>query len=295
LTVIVMAFDECLRAAEAFARELGVACHTVESRRFPDGESLIRVPATARRVFLYRSLDHPNAKLVEILLAASALRDGGAREVVLVAPYLAYMRQDMAFHAGEAISQRVIGKLIAGHFDGLVTIDPHLHRISSLGEAVPGIPALSLSAAPVLSAAIAAGEDPLLVGPDSESRPWVEAIASPLGLEVLVGEKQRRGDREVDVSIPGIERASGRTAILVDDVISSGMTMIAAAGLLRGAGAKAIEALATHCLADDDDLARIRSAGIGRVRTTLSVDGPTASLPIAGLIADAIRGQGWSP
>lgn len=69
----------------------------------------MRVPAAAPVVILHRSLDDPDAKLVELLLAASAARELGARRVVLVAPYLAYMRQDQAFRAGEAVSQRVIG------------------------------------------------------------------------------------------------------------------------------------------------------------------------------------------
>ena len=295
MTVAVLGFTECRDAAQALAGELGIACHEVALRSFPDGESLVRVPVPAAdTVLLYRSLDHPNAKLVELILAAAAARDNGARQVVLIAPYLAYMRQDMAFHPGEAISQQVIGRLMASHFDGLVTIDPHLHRISTLGEVVPGIPALSLSAAPVLSAAIAPGERPVLVGPDSESRPWVEAIARPLGLDVLLGEKHRHGDREVTLAITDIARIAGRPAVLVDDVISSGMTMIEAARLLLRAGAASVEALAAHCLASGEDLARMQAAGIARIRATQSVEGPTARLPVAGLLADAIRAEGWA-
>lgn len=293
MSTAVFAFEECIEPARPLADKLGLACHAVEARCFPDGESLVRVPASEEGAFLYRSLDNPNPKLVEILLAASALRDGGARQVMLIAPYLAYMRQDKAFHPGEAVSQKLIGHLIADHFDGLVTVDPHLHRINRLEEAFPGIPALSISAAPVLSQAIAAGDNPVLVGPDSESRTWVEAIASPLGLDVLVGEKRRQGDRDVDIAIPDVERVEGRPAILVDDVISSGATMIAAARLLRQAGATQVEALATHCLASAGDLALMDVAGIGRIRTTQTVDGPTACLPVAGLLAEAIRKQGW--
>lgn len=289
----IFAFEECLEPARSFADALGVACHAVEARRFPDGESLVRVPVSAETALLYRSLDNPNAKMVEILLAASALRDCGAHQIVLIAPYLAYMRQDKAFSPGEAVSQKVIGRLIADNFDGVVTFDPHLHRVGSLTEVFPGISSLNLSAAPVLSEAIDADDNPVLVGPDSESRPWVEAIASPLGLEVVVGEKRRQGDRDVDIAIPGIETAAGRPAILVDDVVSSGATMIAAAALLCEAGATKVEALATHCLASTDDLARIKAAGIERVRTTQTVDGPTACLPVASLLAEAIRKQGW--
>lgn len=290
----VLGFPECREAAQALASALGIGFHEVALRNFPDGESLVRVPAPCpETVLLYRSLDDPNAKLVQLMLAAAAARDNGAGRVILIAPYLAYMRQDMAFHPGEAISQQVIGRLIASHFDGLVTIDPHLHRVSTLGEAVPGIPALSLSAAPVLSAAVAAARNPVLVGPDSESRPWVEAIAGPLGLDVLLGEKQRHGDRQVELVLADIARVAGRPVVLVDDVISSGMTLIAAAGQLLRAGATGVEALASHCLAGAEDLARMQAAGIARIRSTQSVGGPTACLPIAALLADAVRAEGW--
>ena len=293
MTSAVFGFPESIEPARALAAWLGLPCHEVELRRFPDGESLVRVPASASTAILYRSLDHPNDKLVELLLAGSALRDGGCTALHLVAPYLGYMRQDMAFRSGEAVSQRVIGRLLARHFDGLLTLDPHLHRIASLSEAVPAIPAIALSAAPVLSAALDADAAPVLIGPDSESRPWVQAIAAPAGLPVLVGAKQRHGDRAVEIAIAGIEAVRGRPAVLVDDVISSGMTMIAAAQLLHEAGALSVEALATHCLACDEDLARIAQAGIARVRATCTVPGPVATLPVAALIGNALRKGGW--
>lgn len=293
MTAALFCFAESAEAAERLARALGIACHLVSVRRFPDGESLVRVPASAGTAILYRSLDNPNAKLVEIMLAASALRDGGASRVVLVAPYLAYMRQDMAFSPGEAVSQRVIGRFLAGHFDAVLTVDPHLHRISSLGEAIPGIPAVSLSAASVLGKAVRREEQPVLVGPDGESRQWVESIAAPLGLDILLGEKQRHGDREVTLVIPGVEKVRGRPAVLVDDVISSGTTLITAADLLLNAGATQVEALTTHCLASRDDLARLRTGGVACIRSTDSVAGPTASVALALLLAQAIRDEAW--
>ena len=299
MSAAIFAFAETAKQAAALADNIGLEARIVETRSFPDGESLVRIPATAPTALLFRSLNDPNAKLVEILLAASALRDGGAQRVVLVAPYLAYMRQDMAFHPGEAVSQRVMGRLLTDHFDGLVTIDPHLHRVTDLGEVFRGMPALAVSAAPALAQAIAGGLDPstILVGPDSESRPWVESIARPLGLEVLVGEKVRKGDRDVMLTVPGIEVARGRPAILVDDLISSGTTLLACAALLREAGATGVEAIASHSLASAADLERLRAGGIERIRASDSIPGTVGTIPLAGVLSEAIiglgRSEGW--
>ena len=280
-------------AAERLAQALGVPCRTVTVHRFPDGESLVRVEPSPETAFLYRSLDHPNDKLVELLLAVSALRANGAAKVVLIAPYLAYMRQDIAFHDGEAISQRVVGKLLADHFDGLLTLDPHLHRTRSLAAIMPRMEAASISAAPLLAAALDGSDDPLLVGPDGEARQWVERIARPLDLEFVVGRKLRTGDREVALAIPDAERARGRRVILVDDLISSGATLKVAARLLLDAGALRVEALATHCLAGEADLAELRRAGISHILATDSVASSVGQLPIADLLAEDIRRREW--
>ena len=290
MSASLFAFTETADGARRLADELAVPCHSVATHRFPDGESLVRVaPDAARTAVLYRSLDHPDAKIVELLLAASALRDNGVRRIALVAPYLAYMRQDIAFHPGEAVSQRVIGALLARHFECVLTIDPHLHRIQSLEEVMPGADAVSLTAAGLISQAIDAADAPVLVGPDAESRQWVEAIARPLGLDTLIGRKQRGGDRQVAIAFPENARIRGRRAILVDDVISSGETLAMAARLLREAGARGIEAMATHCLARDEDLLRLEAAGIERIVSTDSVPGPTARLCVAPLLAPALR------
>ncbi|UZW57093.1 ribose-phosphate diphosphokinase [Sphingobium sp. JS3065] len=292
MSAVILAFADSMAAAGRLGASLDLAVHEVAARRFPDNEALIRIPASAQSVILYRSLDDPDHKLIELLLAASAARDGGAERIILVAPYLAYMRQDKAFHPGEAVSQKVIGGLLASHFDALLTVDPHLHRVATLSEAIPDIPAISLSAAPLLTALIDAQDDPIIIGPDSESRQWTEAIARPLGLQTLIATKQRLGDRQVSLAIPEVERARGRRAIIVDDMISSGRTLAEAAKSLRQAGATSIEAIATHCLARPDDLAFMATHGIARIASSDSIDGPTSQAALAPLIAHALRDNG---
>lgn len=293
MSCAVFGFASEAAPANRLAEALDVPSRTVTVRSFPDGESLVRVDPSPETALLYRSLDHPNDKLIELLLAASALRANGAVKVVLIAPYLAYMRQDAAFHEGEAISQLVVARLLAERFDGLLTLDPHLHRTHSLAAIMPGMEAASISAAPLLAASLDGSDDPLLVGPDGEARQWVERIARPLDLEFVVGRKRRDSDRDVTLAIPDAERVLGRRAILVDDLVSSGATLKAAAGLLLKAGAQSVEALATHCLAGDAALADLRRAGLSRIVATDSVAGPVGILPVADLLAAEIRRRRW--
>lgn len=289
MSTVIFGFEDSMAAARRLASLLNVPAFQIETHRFPDQESLVRVPVPARTAILYRSLNDPDGKIIELLLAASAGRDQGAERVILIAPYLAYMRQDRAFHLGEAVSQRVIGRLIADHFDGLLTVDPHLHRIAELSEVVPAIPAISLSAAPLLASLIERAGNPVIIGPDSESRQWTESIAAPLGLDMLVASKERSGDRDVSLTLAGSDRVRGRPAILVDDMISSGRTLIEAARLLRAAGAVSVEAVVTHCLASTTDLALMRAEGIERISSSDSVDGPTNRTHLASPLSRALQ------
>jgi ribose-phosphate pyrophosphokinase len=278
--------------ARALADRLNAPLHTVDIHAFPDSESLVTVAPQTGTAVVYCPLDRPDAKLVRLMLAAAALRDGGAVRLVLVAPYMCYMRQDIAFAPGQAVSQRVIGRFLAGLFDRIVTVDPHLHRTPDIAAVFPGAEASALSAAPLLADFLArgnGGRSPMLVGPDAESRQWVEAVASPRGLDVLTAEKTRHGDTDVQITIPGVERVQDRQVVMIDDVISTGHTLARCAALLVEAGATAVDALAVHCLADDGALAMMRRAGIDTISTTDSVAHPTNAIALSPLLADALQ------
>ncbi|PIW28230.1 MAG: phosphoribosylpyrophosphate synthetase, partial [Rhodospirillales bacterium CG15_BIG_FIL_POST_REV_8_21_14_020_66_15] len=272
--VTLQGFPEGAAQARRLADALAVPYADIAVHRFPDGESLVRVGDAAETAVLYRSLDDPNVKLVELMLAASALRDAGATRLVLVAPYLCYMRQDAAFHAGEAVSQKAVGHFLDGLFDGIVTVDPHLHRTRSLAAVMSSARTATVSAAPLLARRLrdrGLPADAVVLGPDEESRQWVDAVAAPLGLDILVGQKLRTGDRDVAVDIPGIEQAAERPVVMVDDVVSTGATLAECARLLRGAGAASVDVTAVHMLCPPPALAGLRAAGVGTIESTDSV------------------------
>jgi ribose-phosphate pyrophosphokinase len=287
---LLLAFDDEVAPAQALAAALRVPLAIVERHRFPDGELKLRLPAELpARVVLLRGLQQPNEKLVELLLTVPAARELGARELVLVSPYLAYMRQDIAFRPGEAVSQRHLGAWLATQFDALVTVDPHLHRIDSLEQIMPGCRTRALSAAPLLGEWIAGRvARPLLLGPDEEAAQWVGEAGRRHSLDHAVCRKQRLGDREVRVALPDVP-LHGRAVVLMDDVASTGRTLVEAARACLDRGAATVDVAVTHALFVGDALADLRAAGIREVWSSDSVPHRSSVVPLAGLLAAAVQ------
>jgi ribose-phosphate pyrophosphokinase len=281
-------FSDTATFGGQLARALRVSAGGVSVHRFPDGESLVRIRQPAgRHAIVVRSLHDPNAKLVETVLAADALRRAGAQRVTLVAPYLPYMRQDRVFAPGEPVSQRVIGQWLGRSFDAVVTIEAHLHRARRLGAVVPGR-AQSVSAAPVLAQWIlTAGAQTLVVGPDEESAPWVQAIADTARLPWIVCNKQRLGDRSVRVDLPPLPAC--RRAVIVDDIASSGATLAAVTRALRHAGIRPVDTLVVHAIFGPGALARIRRAGVRRIVSCDTIPHATNGIRSAALVVPLIR------
>jgi ribose-phosphate pyrophosphokinase len=286
---LVLGFPEYGVPARSMAKAAGLDYDEVRIHSFPDGESRVRLPAVLpSRVVLCLTLDDPDRKLVTLELAAATARQLGATSLTLVAPYLCYMRQDAAFHPGEAVSQRIIGEVLARRFDAVITVDPHLHRTPRLERAVPVARAVSLTAAPALAQWLSLHERAtLVVGPDEESEQWVRAVASPAGLEYVVCRKRRLGDREVEVQVPE-GSFTDRRVVIVDDVASTGQTLAAAARQLQARGAAEISVAVTHALFVDGAIERLRAAGVTDICSTDSILHPTNRVHLAELLARAL-------
>lgn len=290
--VTIQSLPHCSVHARQLAARMGVTAAEIGVHEFPDGETRVTVAPVADETIIYASLDRPNDKIVTLLLTAEALRRGGARRLVLLAPYLCYMRQDTAFQPGEAISQKVVGRIFASTFDRIVTVDAHLHRTRDLRDVFPGIESDNLSAMPAMADALrGTGFDPLtvVVGPDAESESWVREFASRLSLPHVVCAKTRRGDRQVEILVPEPLRVARRPVFLVDDLVSSGGTLSGCARALTASGVTTIDALVTHALFPPDVAAEFTRAGIRSVRSTTSVPHPTNTIALDALLASALR------
>lgn len=260
------------------------------SRSFPDGESYLRVQddVADRPVAIVCTLDRPDAKIPPLFFLAENLRELGASEVGLVAPYLAYMRQDRRFESGEAVTSRYFAEMVSRHVDWLVTVDPHLHRYDTLDE-IYDIPSENIHAAPMVADWIDRHvERPVLVGPDRESTQWVEDVAERIGMPRVVLEKTRRGDRDVDVSVPEVDRWRDSTPVLYDDIISTAGTMVETVGHLQAADVPAPVCIGVHGIFAGDAHQKLLESEPREVVTTNTISHPTNAIDVVPGVARAV-------
>ncbi|HEY5139926.1 MAG TPA: ribose-phosphate diphosphokinase [Methylococcales bacterium] len=288
--MIILAFPDYLSQAQRLADRLDAPLAEVSLHHFPDSESFIRLPPSLPgHVIVCRSLNQPNDKLIELLLCATTARELGAKRLTLVAPYLCYMRQDFANQPGVAVSQRIIGKMLANLFDDVLTVDPHLHRIASLDQAIPVKNAISLTAADEIGRFLKKKlEYALLLGPDSESEQWVANIANKIGFDYCIAHKERRGDKQIEMTLPE-NNFFNKPIVIIDDMASTGRTLGMATRMLQAAGALEIYAVVTHPLFCGDAEAHILQAGIKAIWSTDSIDHTTSCIKLDALLANAIK------
>lgn len=286
---MILSFEDYAPQSQKLAEAIDTPCHIIQVHHFPDAENKITLPPSLpEHVIFCRSLNQPNEKLLELLLAAKTARELGAKQLTLVAPYLCYMRQDMAFHPGEAVSQTIVGKFLAELFENVITVDPHLHRIQYLHQAVPADNAVSLSATGLMADYLRERVmNPVILGPDSEAIQWVKAVVQQDGWEHAVCNKTRHGDRDVDIALPDLD-IRDRHVVLVDDVCSSGQTLAVAAQMCLSNNAAQVDVLVTHALLSRESEQNLQRAGVSNIWSTDSVQHKSNVISLDKLLGESI-------
>ena len=259
-------------------------------RHFPDGETYINVESNVlgTEIIIVASLHQPDDKFLPLYFLCKTLKELGAYSVKLVAPYLAYMRQDKRFKSGECISSDLFAHLFSTFIDELITIDPHLHRHHEMGE-IYSIPAKVVHAAPLIAEWIKINiPDALLVGPDEESEQWVSAVAKDCEKPFIVLKKIRKGDKVVTIQVPDVSAWKNHTPVLVDDIISTARTMIETIGHLNKAGYKPSVCIGVHGIFAGNAFDELSKTGT-RIITCNTVPHQTNCIEVNKLIADAIK------
>jgi ribose-phosphate pyrophosphokinase len=289
---VLLPFPAQKALAEVVAPRMDARIGRLEWRRFPDRESLVTIDEALEGsdVAILATLHHPDEMALALRFAAQTAREFGACSVGLIAPYLAYMRQDMRFHAGEAVSAPLFARFLEDSFDWLATVDPHLHRNRELSSLYK-IPARRVTTAPLVANWIRDNiPNAIVIGPDSESGQWVSDIARRTGVPCQVLSKIRHGDNDVEISLPDADLARGRTPVLVDDIVSSGRTVIETLGHLKRLGLPAAVCIAIHAVFAADAYEQLLAAGAARVVSTDSIPHPSNAISIAELLVQASVG-----
>jgi len=277
--------------ATSLATQLDAKLGKVTIRHFPDGESYVRIhdDVKGKKVILVCTLFQPDEKLLPLYFLSKVAKDLGAKCTCLVTPYLAYMRQDKIFHEGEGITSGYFATLLSQFADGLITVDPHLHRIHDLGE-VYTIPTKVVHAANHISEWIKHNiENPVLIGPDSESEQWVAEVAKNASVPFIVLEKVRHGDRDVEVSIPNVEDFKLHTPVLVDDIISTARTMIETVGHLKNAGLRPPICIGVHGVFADKAYQDLINSGAANVVTCNTIPHESNAIDLSDLYLEFIE------
>jgi len=300
---LILAFEDYLPQAEKLAFCLSLPIKQVNLHQFPDGETKVTLPAELpKNIIICRSLNHPNDKLIELIITASAAREQGVEYITLVAPYLCYMRQDIAFKTGEAISQKIIGKLLSDYFDRVITVDPHLHRIDNLAEAIPNNAAITLHASHAISTFLQQKfKNPIIIGPDEESEQWVKAIATPQQWQYTIATKQRYSDTKVDVSFSERDlnkntmlNLAGQDIIIVDDIASTGKTLEQAVIQIKQQNPKSISVIVTHAFFVDSAIKQLNNLGVNNIWSSDSIPHPSNAFSIIDTVATQLKIDGAS-
>ncbi len=260
----------------------------IETHKFPDGERYIRIKGEIPdEVVVIQSTGYPqDENFMELFLIIKTLKDIGADKVKAVIPYLGYSRQDKRFKPGEAVSVKIIAELLeAAGADEVFSVNLHEHNIIKFFN----IPAHELSAIPLLAKHLSPMvDDPIIVAPDKGALAHAKTMAEIIGCEYDYMEKVRISPEKVETRLKSFD-VEGRSAIIVDDIISTGGTIVNAARILRSQGANDIKVACVHAVLVDDALLKIFSVGVDDVIATDTIKSEVSRVSVAPLIVEALK------
>lgn len=276
------------KLAANIAQEMGDVLCPLESRKFPDGERYVRIKGEIEEgVVVVQSTGYPqDENLMELFLILKTIRDMGITNIRTVIPYFGYGRQEKSFNYGEAVSAEVVCQLI--EFAGassIYSINLHEQSICDLFK----IPAYNLSAMPAIANYVKDNvEDPVIIAPDKGALGFAQEVASLLNCQCDHLEKIRLSPEKVETKPKNLD-IEGRDAVIIDDIISTGGTIVNACSILKEHQASRIVVSCVHPVLVGDALLKIFAAGADDVVGTDTLKSEVSNVSVASLVADALK------
>lgn len=271
---------------ESIQKKLNLSICKLSYKTFPDGETYLRFEedVAGSHLILMDSLNNPNPKILPMVFFAETARKLGVSQVGLIAPYLAYMRQDAEFNPGESVTSVYYAELISRYFDWLITVDPHLHRYHSLSE-IYSLKSKVVSAMQPVAAWIKKNiSNAILIGPDSESQQWVSEVAEMASVPYAILTKKRLGDRKVEISFDQVLDSRGRTPVLLDDIISTATTMVETIQQLKSVTHVAPICIGVHAVFSDHAYENLIQAGAQKIVTCNTIAHQSNTIDVSDMI-----------
>ena len=292
--------------ASHVAKELGEKLCYVETKKFPDGERYLRINGEIEdEVTVIQSTGYPqDENLMELLFLISNLKDLGAKKVRVVVPYMGYARQEKRFNDGETISAKIVCQLIeSAGADEFITFNIHEDCVLNFFN----IPARNISAMPAIAQYLKTNifadenEKPLIIAPDKGAYGFAQEISQIIGCDCTYLTKVRLGPDKVETKIVdvrcdsesentvNVDSVKGMHAIIIDDIIATGGTIVNAINILKQYGASSVDVCCVHPILTNNGATRIYSAGADKIIGTNSLSSDTSRVSLAKSIADALR------
>ena len=261
----------------------------LDYKRFPDGEAYIRIDGDIQgeHIAVVQSTFPTDPHLIELFLLLDTVKDLGASKITAIVPYLAYARQDKRFRPGEAISIKTIIRLIENlGVDELYTIDIHEEAILSEFK----MPIVNLSAMGAIGSYLKKYDlkDPYIVSPDQGAEFLAKEVAKILNADFsCIFKKRDRITGEIETEVVDLD-VKERDTVIVDDIISTGGTIVNAAKMLKSQGASRVFVGTTHALLIQNARTRIMQAQVDEIIGTDTVLSEVSKISVAPLIANAL-------
>ena len=260
----------------------------IETRRFPDGERYIRINGEVpKEVVVIQSTGYPqDDNLMELFLLLKNLKSLGVERTRVVIPYFGYGRQERRFKSGEAVSAVIVAELLeAAGASEIYSINLHEKNIKEFFN----IPVHEISAMPLIANYIRQQmEDPMIIGPDKGALGFATEVSRILKCECDYLEKIRISPEKVETKPKNLDVA-GRDVVIIDDIISTGGTIVSASKILRDLGANKVVVGCVHPVLVEDALLKIFAAGVVDVFATDTLKSDVSNISVAPLIAGYLK------
>ncbi len=276
-------------SSETLASKLSELLHSklseVERKRFPDGEMYVRVLADMKgeKVAVIGSTKN-DADLIELLLLLNACREAGAGKIIAVVPYFGYARQHRTYNDGEPVSSKVMTKCIEQFSDEIICVEIHDEETLTFASK----PFRNISVIDTMSKHFLGQKIDYVLAPDDGAFDRAQKMAEIIGTRAYYIDKKRIDSKTVDMHLPNLEY-TGKSVLLVDDIISTGGTIIRAVNLLKDRGVSKISVSAVHGVFARESDKTITSL-VDDLVVSDTIEGPNSTVSVAENISRSLRG-----